>query len=159
MGVSRHPDPTAAVSKLTYEQAAAALEQQRHALETLRGRAGTLLTGATLTTSFLGGRVVESGELRATSWVALGCFLVVGLVSLATLWPQRGLDTTARLPLTFGDHSRSIVTVHEALARYMHVAYDRNERHLQRIATYLRGGMIMLAFEVILWVADLAVST
>jgi len=157
--VSRPHDPIAAVSKLAYEQAAAALEQQRHALETLRSRAETLLTGATLTTSFLGGRAVDSGTLRVTSWMAVGCFLVVGLISLAILWPQNGLDTAVRLRSGVTDPSRSIVAVQHALARYMRVAYDRNERHLQRIATYVRGGMFVLAFEVTLWVVDLAVST
>jgi hypothetical protein len=81
----------AALSDLAYRHASTALAEQQQALEGIRGRVGTLLASGTISTSFLGGQALRSGGLHLASWLAIGCFVALGIVTFMTLWPTRKL--------------------------------------------------------------------
>jgi hypothetical protein len=149
------------LSELAYEQAARAVEQQRQLLDSLRSRAGTMLSGATISTSFLGGQALAAGPLRATTWFAICSFVIVGMTSTAILWPRLAIETAMRPPAASnaretGLDGRRLASTLLMLAGHLYLSYDRNEQHIARIATYLRTGAVFLTFEVVWWVADLA---
>jgi hypothetical protein len=154
-------DPVTALSRLTYEEALGAVARQQHVLDSLRGRAQTLFSSAAITTSFLGGRTVAAGSIRATTWLAIACFAIVGLVSTATLWPRLKVEMTTG-PLVASEvrkveHAdRSAAALLLALADHLRVSYLHNEACVARIATFLRISTVFLTFEVVWWVADLA---
>jgi hypothetical protein len=73
-----------------YDEAKRALDEQERVVAELRSRVGTLIAAATITTSFLGGRILSSHRLHPLAWAAIGCFAFVGITLLALLWPWRG---------------------------------------------------------------------
>jgi hypothetical protein len=156
------PDPNVALSRLAYEQATHALAQQQQLLDGLRGRAGTLLSAAAISTSFLGGEALAAGPVRATTWIATCCFVVVGMTSTAILWPRLAIEMATR-PLATrgtpegGHAARPIAATLLMLTDHLNASYARNEPHIARVAAYLRTGVVFLTLEVVWWVADLAV--
>ena len=73
--------------KLAYEEAVRALSQQRDAVESLRSRAGVLLSGAAITSSLLGGQSLAGGRFSAFSWAGVLAFAAVGTALVSILWP------------------------------------------------------------------------
>src|SRR5947208_14203484 len=73
------------VEAIAYEQAVRAVDGQSATLESLRGRAATMISAASLVTAFLGGLAlagptVTNGQIVRTplsgwSWVAVGAFV------------------------------------------------------------------------------------
>ena len=78
--------------RLAYDEAVRALTRQQSALDEFRTRAGILLSGAAIATSFLGGQALESGTVSAWSWIAIGCFVGLGGSTLMILWPHKGWE-------------------------------------------------------------------
>lgn len=157
-------DPRTPLSDLADDQVRSTLNEQRRLLESLRDRSGTLLTGSTVSTSFLGSQALARGSLGLLSWLAIGCFVVVGLASLAILWPRRRAELAAKPslapdPLVALRFDEEVASQKLALLRHRRASVGHNEAYLARIATYLRVGVTFLAFEVLWWVADLATST
>jgi hypothetical protein len=160
-GMPSPVDQTGALSECAQEQSRSTLDQQRHALESLRNRSGTLLTGATISTSFLGGQALAHGSLGLLSWLAIVCFVVVSLASLAILWPRQEAElmTDRPSPEPLIAAARDDTAGRQlALLRHRCLSVERNEAYLAQIATYLRIGVTFLLFEVLWWVADLATS-
>jgi hypothetical protein len=158
------PEPSVVLSQLAFEQAARALVQQQQLLDSLRSRAGTMLSGAAISTSFLGSQALSTGSLRTTTWVAIACFIVVGLTSTAILWPRLAIETATRPLVVGGPHAAdldqlSLASTLLRLVDHLHASYARNEPDIARIATHLRAGTIFLTLEVVWWVADLASRT
>jgi len=54
--------------ELAYDEAVRALSQQQSVLDNFRTRAGILLSGAAIATSFLGGQALRSDALNSWSW-------------------------------------------------------------------------------------------
>jgi hypothetical protein len=88
-------DDLAAVEAAIYDQSFRALDEQARVLDALRTRAGTLLSGASVATALLGGlaggatRPAAHERLDGASWVAIGLFVSVVLLSLRVMTPAK----------------------------------------------------------------------
>jgi hypothetical protein len=80
--------------RIAYDEAVRALSQQQSTIESLRTRAGLLLSAAAITTSFLGAQALNDGGPSVATWLALACFAGLSIAALAILWPHR-LEFTA----------------------------------------------------------------
>jgi hypothetical protein len=80
--------------RIAYDEAVRALSQQQSTIDSLRTRAGLLLSAAAITTSFLGAQAFSDGTPSAVSWLALASFACLSVASLTVLWPHR-LEFTA----------------------------------------------------------------
>jgi hypothetical protein len=79
----------AAICQLAFEEARRAVGDQVGALDNLRGRAGTLLAVASLSTSLLGGIVLQGKAPHEwLSWAAIAAFLGVVAITLVLLLPR-----------------------------------------------------------------------
>lgn len=148
------------IYKVAYEEAVRALSEQQAAIESFRSRAGLLLSAAAVTTSFLGAQALRNGRAGPCSWLALLCFLAVGVTSLAILWP-RGWE--------FAANSRRVVEsciesaeeirvedLYRDLSLRMQGSFAVNHRGLNELAALLQAASGLLTVEVILWVAAIA---
>jgi hypothetical protein len=80
--------------RIAYDEAVRALSQQQSMIDSLRTRAGLLLSAAAITTSFLGAQALNDGGPRIATWLALASFVGLSIASLAILWPH-SLEFTA----------------------------------------------------------------
>lgn len=85
--MERKPDP--AIYEITYSEAVRALSEQHSVLESLRARAGLLLSSAAVTTSFLAGQAIHGGRVGPFAWLALFDFTAVAALAIAVLQPRR----------------------------------------------------------------------
>jgi hypothetical protein len=76
---------------LLYASAVRGLDQQCATVESVRVRAGILLSAASIATSFLASLVIDPNNrhLDFLGWIAAGCFIVLVGLCLAILWPSR----------------------------------------------------------------------
>src|SRR3954462_4992174 len=86
--MDRETSGRGALYKVAHDEAVRALSEQQASIESVRGRAGLLLSAAAITTSFLGAQVLEGGSLSFPSWIAVGSFAAVAVLSLTILWPR-----------------------------------------------------------------------
>jgi hypothetical protein len=85
-------DELASIEEAIYDQSFRVLDDQARLLEGLRTRAGTLVGAATVTTAFVGG-LASTGSMNPTldalSWVAVGLYVSVIVLSLVIYAPSR----------------------------------------------------------------------
>ena len=74
-----------------YNEALRGLVQQQEALESLRGRAGTLIFAASFASSLLGSRALATG-LGPWDWLAIGLLFSIGILTVIMLWPYYDLN-------------------------------------------------------------------
>jgi hypothetical protein len=84
--VSREDD--AAIYEIAYAEAVRALSEQHELIESLRSRAGLILSVGAITSSFLGARALGPGGSSALTWLALVAFATGSSLCLAVLWPR-----------------------------------------------------------------------
>lgn len=150
-----------ALYKVAYDEAVRALSDQRLEVDGVHSRTGLLLSVATVVTSFLGARTLESGALSPISWLALASFIATALVSLATLRSFRGEFTAdvSNLIAIYLEASEpvSIEGLHRDLALHMHDSYVRNLEGLDRLEMFFQTASGLLITEVVLWAVSIAV--
>lgn len=148
-----------ALYKVAYDEAVRALSDQRIGMDSVRSRAGLLLSAASVTTSFLGARSFEAGALSPISWSALTSFISMALVSLAILLPPQGefsadarevIDAYIEAP-----EPALIGRLHRDLALHMHGSYVNNMEALDRLATLFQVACGLLIVEMIFWVLSI----
>jgi hypothetical protein len=152
--------PDAALYKVAYDEAVRGLSEQQAAIESVRTRAGMLLSAATVTTSFLGAQALESGSLSLFSWLALLAFVAAAATSLAILWP-RSWEFTAnsRRVLEGCVESAEVFRIeylYRALSFRMQISFSVNHRGLTELALLFQVASGLLTVEVVLWVAAIA---
>ncbi len=145
--------------RIAYDEAVRALSQQESIVDSLRTRAGLLLSAAAITTSFLGAQALGDGGTSVVTWLALASFVGLAIAALATLWPHR-LEFTANPANVIESYIEtseplSVAEIHRDLSLHMHSSYDANLAHLQRLASRFRLAGVLLTAEVILWIVDL----
>jgi hypothetical protein len=72
--------------RIAYDEAVRAPSQQQNTIESLRTRAGLLLSSAAITTSFLGAQALNEGGPAIPTWIAgvlLTLEVVLWLIDLA----------------------------------------------------------------------------
>src|SRR5687767_5816448 len=82
------PSENADAYQLAYDEAVRALSQQQSRLDSLRTRAGILLSAAAIATSFLGGKALEERAPTWWSWTGVGAFAALSVFALLILWPR-----------------------------------------------------------------------
>jgi hypothetical protein len=158
-------EPT--VREFAYEEALRLVADQASLLDDLRGRAGTLLSVASLLTGFLGGLAVaaptlEDGVLTRSpisgwGWGAIVVFAIVGGLCIVILWPWRW-----RLymnPIAFAasaeEKGRSLAELKWDLARYHRRNFETNLKTLRWLFRAFRLASLLLVLETVFWVLNL----
>lgn len=147
--------------RVAYDEAVRALSQQQGMIDSLRTRAGLLLSAAAITTSFLGAQALNDGGPSAATWLALATFVGVSVTALAVLWPHHRLEFTANPANVIESYIEteeplSIAEIHRDLSLHMHASYADNLADQKQLAFRFRLAGVLLTVEVILWIIDLA---
>ena len=149
--------------KVAYDEAVRALSEQQEGVESLRSRAGLLLSVAAITTSFLGAHAFRVGPQSVFAWLALLAFLAMASISLAILWP-RDWDVTANPrgvleALIEAEGPASIAELYRDLSLHMHASYLENRQGLEQLALLFELAGASMAVEMVLWMAAIASSS
>lgn len=134
--------------------------QQQSMIDSLRTRAGLLLSAAAITTSFLGAQALNDGGPSVATWLALASFVSLSVAALAILWPHR-LEFTANPANVIENYIEteeplSVAEIHRDLSLHMHSSYADNLAGQQQLASRFRLAGVPLTIEVILWIIGLA---
>lgn len=149
--------------RIAYDEAVRALSQQQSTIESLRTRAGLLLSAAAITTSFLGAQALNDGGPNVATWMALACFAGLSIAALAILWPHR-LEFTANPANVIANYIETedpltVAEIHRDLSLHMHGSYADNLTGQKQLATRFRLAGGLLTLEVLLWIVDLVPGT
>jgi len=146
--------------KVAYDEAVRALSEQQEVIESLRTRAGLLLSAAAVTTSFLGAQALDGGDSSLSAWLATIGFIGVALVSLAILWPREWEFTANPQDLiqTYIENAGPAPAgeLHRDLSLHMHASYAVNRAGLKELVIFFQIASGLLTVEVILWVIAIA---
>jgi hypothetical protein len=148
------------IYKVAYDEAVRALSEQREAIESVRSRAGMLLSAAAVATSFLGAQALQGGGSDPWAWLALLCFVSVVAASLVILWP-RGWEFAAHPSAAVAGRIEAaeevqIEDLYRDLSLRMHSSYLGNQLVLRHLAAFFQVVSALMTIEVILWVAAIA---
>lgn len=151
-----------------YEASNTSLSRQRSALESIRGRAGTLLAAAALVTSFLGAEALKDPgptpnsidrTLQLAEILAIGAFIALAISVLVVLWPRK---FTFRIsPSYYLQNHIEVGTpwTTERLQRNLALWQERhllaNQEKIDSMMKWFQAGCFLLALEVVAWLADL----
>jgi hypothetical protein len=145
---------------LAYQEGVRALSEQQAVVDSFRTRAGLLLSGAAIATSFLGQAALDRGT-TAFTWIAIGLFVVLGAAVLAILWPRDDWEYAVRPELvieSYVEHEEPLALpeIHRDLALHMDASYLKNRGQLLTLTNLFRAASVLLTLEVVAWVVDLA---
>ena len=157
-----NPDAAAAY-ELAYREGVRALSEQQIVTDSFRTRAGLLLSGAAIATSFLGQAALDRG-ITAFTWLAIAAFVALGGAVLGILWPRRDWEYAMRPELlieNYIEHPEPLPMpqIHRDLALHMDRSYLQNRGQLLRLTWLFRLASILLVVEVVAWVVDLLVQS
>lgn len=148
------------IYKLAVQEAMRSLSQQQATLESLRGRAGVLLSAAMISTSFFGAQTITSRLTGFWPIVASGLFVVVGVCAIAILWPRRSLLFSSSLldVVRVGagaDPHRSADPFWAArgFANEVRQHVVDSDRRLDRLFILLSLGWVLFLAEMLAWLA------
>jgi hypothetical protein len=146
------------IAEAAYELALRAIDQQERRLNELRARTGTLIAGASVAASFLGGQAARTSDLDLAGGLAVVGYLVCVASALYVLLPHRlvlEFRGSVMLKAAAGvDH----VTVEEALraaSGWIERFHERNRDELQRLTRWYTIACAGLGFEIVLWIVSL----
>lgn len=151
--------PEAALYKVAYDEAVRALSEQQAAIESVRARAGLLLSAAAVTTSFLGAQALQGGKSSSFSWLALLCFVAVAATSLAILWPRSwefAVSPRKVLNRYVGLDAVRSMDLYRELSLHMHASFLVNHQGLKELSLLFQVASALLTTEVVLWIAAIA---
>ena len=146
--------------RVAYDEAVRALSEQQAVIDSLRTRAGILLSAAAITTSFLGAQALDGGDSGLAVWLAMTSFVSVALASLAILWPHEWEFTTNPQDViqTYieGDKPAPIEELHRDLSLHMRESFIRNLKGQEQLAILFQIASGLLTIEVVFWVIAIA---
>jgi hypothetical protein len=146
--------------ELVYGEAVRALSLRREALESLRSRAGVVLSGAAIASSLFGGQAVMAG-LGPFGWIAVLAFSGLGLCLLVVLWPRAEWQD-ATLPSRMIEMAIEVPDplplelIRRNLALQMETIYRDNTRLNETLDNAFWTAVVLLNIEALAWVIDLA---
>jgi hypothetical protein len=148
------------VAALAYAEALRGLDQQAAVVDNLRSRAATLLSATSIATSFLAGLTIrDTGIVDNSGWGALACFIAVTASCVWILWPRRDWRFHASAASLVRDYvdgeGVTIDRAHRDLALHMDHAYTLNAERLRWLFRFFQLGCVLLAAEILLWIASL----
>jgi hypothetical protein len=152
-----HDDPRLA---FVFAEAMRGLVQQRDAVESLRGRAGTLIFAASFASSLLGSRALADG-LDPWDVAALALLLAIGVLAAAMLWPY--YDLTFRLDpedlvreFVDGTRASSMSEIYRMLTPRINGFRRTNGRIVRRLREALQAALILLILNMLAWMISIA---
>jgi hypothetical protein len=150
-----------ALYKVAYEETVRALSEQQMAIDSLRSRAGLLLSAAAITTSFLGSQALKGGDMGPVSLLALTTFIALAAVSLGILSPRKwelAADPGGLIDrLATEGHCPLIEDLHRDLSLKMRSSYVEGWAALGTLSTFLQLASVLLVVEVVLWTIAITV--
>jgi tetrahydromethanopterin S-methyltransferase subunit B len=144
---------------LSYDLALRSLDHQERTLEELRGRTGTLLTAAALTTSFLGARALAGDADHALATVGFGFAIVSIVISVYVLAPKAVLEFAISGSAIYDYFAREQADFPEAqrtLAQWAQYAWDSNQDVIDRLVVAFQAACAALVGAVAVWCVALA---
>jgi hypothetical protein len=159
-------DDLAALEAAIYDQSFRALDEQARVLDALRTGAAALVASSSVATAVLGGiagarRPAEHARLDLPSWIAIGFFVAVVLLSLLVM--------TRKGRTAFSHHPNGVVEAylnHEppvslgeyqrAIAFYNGRNFDTNTRQLRALFGAFTVASVCLGCELVVWLWVLA---
>jgi ABC-type multidrug transport system fused ATPase/permease subunit len=142
---------------LVFAEAQRAVAQQQGSLDTLRSRAGNLISATAIATSFLGGFALAGGSPGFWGWVAVGLFVGVILACLGIFLPlfRWRFENSAEVLLMDieGPNPPDLAELQRDTAYHMFDDYQQNQKRLDRLYWLFILAGILLMVEIAAWVA------
>ena len=147
-------------SAFVYQEALRGLLQQQAAVESLHGRAATLIFAASFVSSLLGARALEDG-VGAWDWTALGLLVAIGGLAVLMLWPYYNLTfrfDPEELLARYVDvpNPTPMAEMHRELALRIKADWVQNGRIVRRLREAMQVALILLLAEIIVWLVSIA---
>lgn len=147
-------------TELLYQQAVRGLQEQQAVVESIRLRAGILLSAASIATSFLSGLAIRGHRLNAWGWSATLAFVGVGVLCLMILWPTRRWTFRMNAKKVIrdyidGDPPAPLAEMHRDLALHMENWSQANSRKMRWLFYYFQAASLLLGLDVVLWIGNL----
>jgi hypothetical protein len=147
-------------SAFVYQEALRGLLQQQAAVESLHGRAATLIFAASFVSSLLGARALEDG-VGAWDWTALGLLVAIGALAVLMLWPYYNLTfrfDPEELLARYVDVPEPVpmAEMHRELALRIKADWARNGRIVRRLREAMQFALILLLAEIVVWLVSIA---
>ncbi len=150
-----------ALYKVAYDEAVRTLSDQKAVIDGLRSRAGILFSAAAITTSFLGARALHGSDWSAFSWLALGAFVGSATALFAIVWPRRwefALNPHMIRSYIESTELPSIEDLYRELSFHIYGSYLKNRAGSEELVVYLQIANVLLAFELVAWIAAIATN-
>jgi hypothetical protein len=152
-----------AAYELAYHEALRARDLQVASLDSLRTRAGLILSTSALVAGFLGPSVVRGHTFELLPAVGGASFVLAALISIALLlgigrW--RAITGTRELLANYveSDPPATLSEIHRSLAWHMEDAWTSNERRLRLMNRFLGVAGALVGTETIVWLVSEAVN-
>jgi hypothetical protein len=147
-------------SALLYAEAVRALDDQQSIVESIRVRAGILLSAAAVATSFLAGVAVRKGGLTGWGGLATACFIGLGALCFMILWPTREWKFRANSKKLARDYidsdpPASLSEMQRDLALHMENWAQANSWKMRWLFFYFQAAVLLLGLNVLFWIMDL----
>jgi hypothetical protein len=157
---ARSPSADDDTRAFVYQEALRGLLQQQAAVESLHGRAATLIFAASFVSSLLGARALEDG-VGAWDWTALGLLVAIGALAVLMLWPYYNLTfrfDPEELLARYVDVPEPVpmAELHRELALRIKADWMRNGRIVRRLREAMQVALILLLAEIIVWLVSIA---
>jgi hypothetical protein len=154
---------TDSTESIIYSEALRMISEQRIDRDSVRTRAGTLLTGASLVTSFLGGFALSRYHdahphtgLSALAWSAIAAFIAVVVLAVAILLPWRWTFVLSPTILVEDHLDGPTKTDPDALRRFLATTIEGHQEgnaRMMRWLFFLFGvACACLIYEAVAWV-------
>jgi hypothetical protein len=134
--------------ELVWNEAVRALDVQQRMIDEARQRAGTLLTAASIVSTFLGAEALADDNPSGWSTVGIVSFVLVVLACTYVLWPRRFTLVTSPTQL-IGDHIDSelpneIDQMRWEISTHLEVNYDANDSPRVTLTRFRGHGVSVL---------------
>ena len=146
---------------IAYDLALRSMQRQEATLDNLRARAGTLLSAASLSTSFLAALGLSDQRISGLAWLAVVLFLAMGVCMGLILWPWDGwvfgLDTEQVVEnYVDGENRLPVAEMQRDLALHLEENIGKNAGKLDWPFRAFAAGTLLLLTEVVVWLLVLA---
>ena len=156
---------------IAFDFAKSGVESARARVDGIRSRAATLISAASIVTSFLGAEalrdtkpgpgttVITDRSLQPAEWVAIMAFIGVGIACMYILaprwraWPF-GISA-AKIVEGYANRDASLTATQRALVKYLERNRITVEAKLEGLHWIFMAGVVLLAVEVVCWLIDL----
>jgi hypothetical protein len=144
--------------ELVYQEAVRGLTHQQGVVESMNGRAGSLIFATSFAASLLGGNALADG-VAGWDWLAMALLLAIGGLIAFLLWPYHNyrfrFDPQELLD-RYVDTGATMAAIHRELAVRIKHDLASNWRVIQRLRIALQLSLVLLLFEILAWLLAIA---